>query len=70
MTTGTKTCGNCGHNVQMYASERKHRCDVTRARIGHLSATCERWAHRPAARVRVEPGEIMRAKGGYDHGAR
>ena len=64
MNSATQTCGNCGHHVVLHGCLRRHRCDLTGSRYIHPAmGACDRWAHRPAARIRVEPGEIMRAQG-------
>ena len=64
MIATIKTCGNCGHHVVMHGCLRRHRCDHNGSLFIHPAmGACENWAHRPAARIRVEPGEIMRAQG-------
>jgi hypothetical protein len=57
----TNTCGNCGHRVAMHGvatlyHRNPHRCDLTGSwRIHPSMGACDRWAPRPAARIRIEP---------------
>jgi len=57
------TCGNCGHRLAMHGDTLyRHRCDLAGSSMIHPAMlACEHWAPRPAARVRVEPGDRRQA---------
>ncbi|MEI6211497.1 MAG: hypothetical protein WCR06_07705 [bacterium] len=60
-----RTCGNCGHHVVLHGCLHRHCCAVTGAKTVYPEmSACERWAHRPEARVRVEKNTGAKAREG------